>query len=101
MDRTLRTTLIVLAIVVLAALLFNFGIQLYWTFSGPAWGAFGPMGGGIMGGRAGMHAFGGSGLLGPVFGLGLGVLLVALVAALTRKGTSEQGESHPPEGPGV
>ncbi len=30
MDKALRTTLMVLGILVLAALLFNFGIQLYW-----------------------------------------------------------------------
>ena len=56
MDKVLRTTLMVLGILVLAALLFNFGIQLYWLLSGPAWGGYGPMIGPMMGGR-GMHGW--------------------------------------------
>src|SRR3972149_3018296 len=94
MDRYLRTTLLVLAIIVLAALLFAFGVQLYWMFSGPAWGAYGPMVGPMMGGRGGMHPFGsvGFGFLGPILGIGLVVLLVAGIVALARSGRSERSE---------
>ena len=93
MDRTLRTTLMVLAIILLAALLFNLGIQLYWMFSGPAWGAYGPM----MGGRGGMHTFGGFDFLGPILSLGLGVLLVAGIAALARSGRIERSQPSQPD----
>jgi len=98
MDRTLRTVLMVLAIIVLAALLFNLGIQLYWMFSGPAWGTYGPMIGPMMGGRGGMHTYGGFGFLGPILSLGLGVLLVAGIAALARSGRGEGGEPSQPGG---
>ena len=98
MDRTLRTTLTVLAIIVLAALLFNLGIQLYWMFSGPAWGAYGPMIGPMMGGRGGMQTFGGFGFFGPILSLGLGVLLVAGIAALARSGHNERSEPSQPDG---
>ena len=60
MDKALRTTLMVLGILVLAALLFNFGIQLYWLLAGPAWGGYGPMIGPMMGGRAGCTPSGAS-----------------------------------------
>ena len=80
MDKFLRTTLMVLGIVVLALLLFNLGIQLYGIFAGPAAGGFGPM----MGGRGTMHAFGGSGFgfLGPILGIALVGLIVAGIVAL-------------------
>lgn len=94
MDRYLRTTLMVLAILVLAALLFNFGIQLYWMFSGSAFAAYGPMVGPMMGGGGGMHPFGsfGFGFLGPILGIGLVVLLVAGIVALARSGRSEPSQ---------
>lgn len=97
MDRTLRTTLMVLAIIVLAALLFNLGIQLYWMFSGPAWGAYGPMIGPMMGWRGGMHTFGAFGFLGPILSLGLGILLVAGIAALARSPRIERSEPGQPD----
>ena len=99
MDRTLRTTLMVLAIIVLAALLFNFGLQLYWLLSGPAWGMIGPMGGRMMGGRVGFHSFGGYGFLGPILSLGLGVLLVAGIAAMAGIGRSDRIEPSMPDEP--
>ncbi len=94
MDKFLKTTLMVLGILVLAALLFNFGVQLYWMLSGSAaagygFGAMGPMMGGRgwmhpYGGFGGMHPFGGFGFLGPILGIGLVVLLVAGIFALAR-----------------
>ena len=99
MDKVLRTTLMVLAILVLAALLFNLGIQLYWMSSGPAWGAYGPMVGPMMGGRGGMHPFGGFGagfgFLGPILAIGLVVLIVAgSVALVSRVGkVSDPGDA--------
>ncbi len=93
MDKFLRTTLMVLGILVLAALLFNFGVQLYWMLSGSAGAAYGSMVGPMMGGRGGMHPFGGFGFgfgfLGPILGIGLVVLLVAGIVALARGGRSE------------
>lgn len=92
MDRVLRTTLMVLGILVLAALLFFFGMQLYWMVSGSGWGAIGPMGGHMMGGRWGMHPFGGMGFgwIGPLLGIGLLVLLVLGIVALARGGRSDE-----------
>ena len=94
MDKFLRTTLMVLGILVLAVLLFNFGAQLYFTLSGPAavgYGYGGMMGPMIRGGWGGMHPYGGFGIpfLGPILGLGLLVLLVAGIVALARGGRSQ------------
>ena len=94
MDKFLRTTLMVLGILVLAVLLFNFGVQLYFMISGPAAGGYGYGGmyGPMMGGGwGGMHPFGGFGIpvLGPILGLGLLVLLVAGIIALARGGRSQ------------
>jgi hypothetical protein len=88
MDKFLRTALLVLGIVVLAALLFNLGIQLYGMIAGPAFGAYGAMAGPMMGGRGTMHAFGGFGLgfLGPILGMALVGLIVAGIVALVRGG---------------
>ena len=98
MDKVLRTTLMVLGILVLAALLFNFGIQLYWLLAGPAWGGYGPMIGPMMGGRGGMHAIGGfgpgTGFLGLLLGIGLIGLIVAGIVALVR-GTGKSSGPAP------
>lgn len=83
MNKVLRTTLMVLGILVLAALLFGFGTQLYWMVSGARWVGFGPM----MGGMWGMHrgAFlGWSPILGWLIGLVILALAVAGVVALVR-----------------
>jgi hypothetical protein len=98
MDRFLRTTLLVLGIVVLSLLLFNFGIQLYGLFSGPVLAAHGPMAGPMMGGRAGMQAFGGAGFgfLGPILGIALVGLVVAGIVALVQRGGRGSGVSNPP-----
>ncbi|HSB91341.1 MAG TPA: hypothetical protein VLD63_15100 [Anaerolineales bacterium] len=106
MDKFLRTTLMVLGILVLAALLFNFGVQLYWMLSGSAAGGYGMMGP-MMGGRGWMHPYGGFGgmrsfggfgfgfgLLGPILGIGLVVLLVAGIFALVRGGRNESGRTE-------
>jgi hypothetical protein len=106
MDKFLRTTLMVLGILVLAALLFNFGVQLYWMLSGSAAGGYGMIGP-MMGGRGWMHpydgfggmrSFGGFGfgfgLLGPILGIGLVVLLVAGIIALARGGRNESGRTE-------
>ena len=93
MDKFLRTTLMVLGILVLAVLLFNFGVQLYFSLSGPATAGYGY--GGMMGpmmrGGWGMHPFGGFAIpfLGPILGLGLLALLVAGIIALARGGRSQ------------
>jgi hypothetical protein len=102
MDKYVRATLLVVAIIVLAALLFNFGIQLYWMFAGATGGAFGPMVGPMMRGAGGVHAFGGSpfGFFGPIFGIALAGLLVAGIVALARGGRSgptEHAESRQPK----
>ena len=92
MDKFLRTTLMVLGILVLAVLLFNFGVQAYWMLSVPAGSGYGGMYGPMMGGGwGGMHPFGGYGIpfLGPILGLGLLVLLVAGIIALARGGRSQ------------
>ena len=94
MDKFLRTTLMVLGILVLAVLLFNFGVQVYFMLSGPAtagYGYGGMMGSMMRGGWGGMHPFGGFGIpfLGPILGLGLLVLLVAGIIALARGGRSQ------------
>jgi hypothetical protein len=92
MDKALRTTLMVLGILVLAVLLFNFGVQLYFMLSGPAAVGYGGMMGPMMrGGWGGMHSFGGFGIpfLGPILGVGLLVLLVAGIIALARGGRSQ------------
>jgi len=96
MDKALRTTLMVLGILVLAVLLFNFGAQLYFMLSAPAAAGYGYGYGGMMGpmmrgGWGGMHPFGGFGIpfLGPILGLGLLVLLVAGIIALARGGRSQ------------
>lgn len=95
MDKFLRTTLLVLGIVVLALVLFNFGVQLYGMFAGPAWAAYGPMTGPMMG-RGGMHAFGGNGFgfLGPILGIALVGLVVAGIVALVRGSGPTSGPSN-------
>lgn len=84
MDKFLRTGLLILGIVVLALLLFNLGVQLYWMAAGPTMAGFGFAGGGMMAGRGGMHLFGGFGFLGPILGIALVGLIVAGIAALVR-----------------
>jgi hypothetical protein len=102
MDRYVRSILLVVAIIVLAALLFSLGIQLYWTFGGPAVGAYGQMVGPMMRSAGGMHRFGGTplGLPGPILWIALTGLLVAGIVALVRGGrhaTSAPVESGEPK----
>jgi hypothetical protein len=102
MDKYVRSILLVVAVIVLAAMLFSFGIQLYWMLSGPAVGAYGPMVGPMMRGAAGMHRFGGTGFgfIGPILWITLTGLLVAGIVALVRGGrreTSGQMESAEPK----
>ncbi|HMK08456.1 MAG TPA: hypothetical protein VK449_05420 [Anaerolineales bacterium] len=92
MEKFLRTTLMVLGIVVLALLLFNLGAQLYWMVAGPTWVGPMAMAGPMMGGRLGIHPFGGFGFgfLGPILGIALVGLIVAGIVALVR-GRGEAG----------
>jgi hypothetical protein len=103
MDKYLRTTLMVLAILVLAALLFNLGIQLYWMLSGAPWVGHGALLGPMMGGRVGIHhlaGFGfGFGFLGPILGIGLVVLLVVGIVALARGGRGQAAGPNAPAEP--
>lgn len=96
MERFLRTTLIVLAILVLAALLFGFGAQLYWTLSGARLGVFGPMP--MMRGAWGFQPMmGGMGWLpgfGWLLGLGLLVLVVAGIVSLVRGAAPSRRCAH-------
>ena len=91
MDKFLRTALLVLGILVLAALLFNLGIQLYGMIAGPAFGAYRAMAGPMMGGRGAMHTIGGFGFLGPILGMALVGLIVAGIVALVRHGQGSGG----------
>ncbi|MEW6568205.1 MAG: zinc ribbon domain-containing protein [Chloroflexota bacterium] len=89
MDRVLRVTLLVLGILVLAAMLFGFGAQLYSMASGAQWGAFAPVP--MMRGAWGMHSVGWLGWLpglGWLIGLGILVLVVVGVVGLARGLTS-------------
>ncbi|HLB65119.1 MAG TPA: zinc ribbon domain-containing protein [Anaerolineales bacterium] len=83
MDKFLRTTLIVLGILVLVAVLFGLGMQLYWAVASPRVAAFSPM----MGRAWGMHGgmvFGGFPFLGSLLGLGLVILVVVGMIGLVR-----------------
>ncbi|HET7009862.1 MAG TPA: zinc ribbon domain-containing protein [Anaerolineales bacterium] len=86
MSRTLRTTLWVLGGIVVAALLFGLGMQLYWMTAGSAAGGFRPM----MDFGWGMHAARGGFVfpfLGPILGLGLLALaVVGIVSLFNRPG---------------
>ena len=101
MNKTLRTILMVLGVLVLAALLFGFGYRLYWMAAGGATSGFGPMmggrwlgtGGGMMSGRWLMHGGAWMGLF-PIVGwiLGLGILALAVfgLVSLVRRPASGQ-----------
>lgn len=89
MERWLRTTLLVLGVLVVAAMLFGLGFQLYWGLTGPSIAGAAPMpmmrgtwgmhSGGLPFDRWGMHPAGN--ILGGGMGLGwlfsLGVLALA------------------------
>lgn len=93
MDRFLRTTLIVLGILVLAMFVFGFGWQLYWMLSGARLGAFGPLP--MMRGTWGMHPM--MGWLpgfGWLIGLGLLVLVVAGIVSLVRSAAPSRRCAH-------
>ncbi len=83
MDKFLRTTLAVIGILVVAALLFGLGMQLYWVVASPRTAAFFPMMGRVWGMHGGMM-FGGFPFLGSLLGLGLLVLVVVGIAGLVR-----------------
>ena len=92
MSRTLRTTLWVLGSLVVAVLLFGFGMQLFGMLGGTS-GAYAPM----MRGVVGMPRYGGSfgfPFLGPVRGLGLVALVLAGVMALFRGGRTEMAAAN-------
>ena len=97
MDKYVRSILLVVAIIVLAALLFGLGIQLYAMASGPAVGGFGTMVGPMMRGFGGMHRLGapGLGFFGPVLWIALIGLLVAGIVALIRSGHHETEPGEP------
>lgn len=83
MDKLLRTTLVVLGILVLVAVLFGLGMQLYWAVAGPSVAGFPAM----MGRAWGMHGgmvFGGFPFLGSLLGLGLLILVVVGIVSLVR-----------------
>ena len=87
MDKFLRTTLIVLGILLLAAILFGLGMQLYASMAGTRIGAFAPMMGRAWGMQGGMHGgmfFGGFPFLGTLLGVGLLVLVVLGIVSLVR-----------------
>lgn len=85
MNKVLRTILMILGILVLAAFLFGFGYQVYGIVSGAHWGGMYP----IMMGGWGMHRgglYGGFPFLGGILGLGVLALVVGgLVALLGRR----------------
>jgi hypothetical protein len=74
----------VLGALVLAALLFWFGGQLYWMFAGRPWADVMPMMGRPWIGMHRVGAFTGFPFFGGLFGLGLLVLVVIGIAALVR-----------------
>jgi hypothetical protein len=84
MDKALRTVVTVLGALILAALLFWFGGQLYWMFEGRPVGAVMPMMGRAWVGMHEVGAFRWFPAFGPLIGLGLLILVVVGIVALVR-----------------
>jgi len=87
MDKYLRTTLLVVGILVLAAVLFGIGMQLYGTVAGARLAPMAPMMGRAWALGRGMHGglfFGGFPFLGSLLGLGLFVLAIFGIVGLVR-----------------
>jgi hypothetical protein len=84
MDKALRTVLMVLGALILAALLFWFGGQLYWMFAGRPWADVMPMMGRSWIGMHRVGGFTGFPFFSGLFGLGLLVLVIIGISALVR-----------------
>ncbi len=87
MDKFLRTTLLVVGILVLAAVLFGIGMQLYGTVAGARLMPMAPMMGRAWTFGSGMHGglfFGGFPFLGSLLGIGLLVLVIFGIVSLVR-----------------
>jgi hypothetical protein len=84
MDKTLRTIVTVLGALLIAALLFGFGAQLYWMFAGREVAAVMPMMGRAWVGMHRLGGFAGFSSFGGLFGLGLLLLVIVGILALVR-----------------